>query len=106
MLPIGALRRFCKSLSLRTKLLIVIALPMAILVTIVLVVAAWIEIQQTKQSMVTNTTSIIRAMSQDFERIDLLEDQSVAVDIVDRLQSFQGIERVYVYDQRAEVDFS
>ncbi len=90
--------KFWRSLKLRTKLVLITTLPMAGVVTIALATAAMLEIRQTKQLIVQKTAASVAAMSQDFERIRLLNDQETAINLVDRIQSLGEIERLYVAD--------
>jgi signal transduction histidine kinase/CheY-like chemotaxis protein/HPt (histidine-containing phosphotransfer) domain-containing protein len=93
------MRAFSSSLpclGIRRKLVGIIALPVLLLVTGVLVISARAEIEHARQDLVDRSLSILRAMSQDFERIHVLRDQRVAVDLVDRIRSFPEIEHLHV----------
>ncbi len=95
-----------RSLRLRTKLLLVFAVPMAALAGATLVYSTGQTVDRCKAAAVDTTISIISAAAQDFERIYLLQDQTTAADTVTRLQSFHGLHRVYVLDMQGGVIFA
>ena len=94
------------ALSLRTKLLAVIAAPLLLAVAGLSLALFQLNDSNARRDAAETIRWIVRAISQDFERLQLLEDQESAVDLVERLRSFPQIERFAVHDLRQRLLFS
>lgn len=103
---IRRVQRFLGRLSLRDKLVAVVTLPMITTIVLVLAISALSEIHRTKASIQENTRSILVALSQDFKRLVLREDQRMAADVTDRCRSCANFEQLYVYDAEGQPIFS
>jgi len=100
------LKRTRRWLGLRGKLVGVITIPMIALNSLAVAVFTHSRIEQTTQSLIWNTQSIIRAVTQDFERLYLSGDQHLAADVVDRLRQFERVEQAVAYDSAGGVIFA
>jgi PAS domain S-box-containing protein len=102
---LNANRRTFHSLSLRAKVVFAISFPLIIIVAIVLAVHAVVEVSSTRRSMVSNTEAIVQALTQDFEKVAALRDQTVAVDLTKKLEFFDAVEFLLVHDQNGDIVF-
>jgi PAS domain S-box-containing protein len=93
-------------IGLRGKLTLAITVPTIALVTGAILAATVLQVRQIKASLVATTTSVVDALSQDFERFDLLRTQDTAADAVNRLRSFESIEHLFLYDADHRVVFA
>src|SRR4051794_35203169 len=97
------LSRTYRSLRLRTRMVLVFAVPMLALLAGGLVYSSRETIAREEQAQVEATASILSAAATDFEKIYALGDQNVAADATVRLRSFETIRRLYVLDPAGQI---
>ena len=95
--------KFLNSMSLRSKGIISTALPLAIVVSCILAIHAFLDIRAGKRALVANTQAIVQAMVQDFEKLYALDEQRIAVELSEKLACFENIEFLMVHAQTGDV---
>src|SRR5688572_16722705 len=98
--------RHRRAIPLTTKLVVVTVVPVALIVAAVTTLASWSAISRARESAIASTSSLVEALSQDFQKVHLLQDQSVASDLVVRLKPFGAVTRLRLLDGTGSVNFA
>lgn len=95
-----------RAIRLKTRLIVVTVVPVAALIAAITTLASSLAISRAQESAIASTSSLVEALSQDFQKVHLLGDQSVASDLVVRLRPFDSVIRLWLLDETGSVNFA
>ncbi len=101
-MSLGRLNSWLLDRPLRSKLNLVFTAPMILIVVATLALTSRSQVSGLKTQKIAATRSIVQALSQDFQRIELLQDHAHRSDMAIRLSSFPDIEYLIVFDHNGE----
>ena len=101
-MPLGRLSSWLLDRPLRSKMNLVFTVPMILIVIATLMLTSRFQITRLETQKIDATRSLVVALSQDFQRIELLQDSSHRSDMATRLRALPDFEYLVVFDHKGE----